>query len=319
MKKYTTLFSFVLSFFCFSQDKFIKYHTTVKGVENNMTLKTIKVKNEIYMIEGIGAGMGNIGIFISDDGVIMIDNSFEIIEEMISESLKKISEKPIKYIINTHYHYDHADGNRAFGSQKIPIIAHHSVRNRQGKISKLYGGIYPVLDNFYVPKHNDNELPTLTFQKKLSIHENGEEISIFYFGNGHTDGDSIIKFSKSNVIHTGDSFVLYGLPFIDISNGGSIKGFINNLDKIITICDEETIIIPGHGGLSNVNQVMKLSADLKDYYNKTLDGNANGLTLDEISNSIVVELGKNSLFGNPTEVKKNFIKSILLENNIIAE
>ena len=115
------------------------------------------------------------------------------------------------------------------------------------------------------------------------------------------------------------AYLILLVSLFDISNGGSIKGFINNLDKIITICDEETIIIPGHGGLSNVNQVMKLSADLKDYYNKTLDGNANGLTLDEISNSIVVELGNNSLFGNPTEVKKNFIKSILLENNIIAE
>lgn len=319
MKGIIIIFLLLISFINYSQDKFIKYNTTVEGVKKNMSLKTLKVKNDIFMIEGLGAGMGNIGVFVSDDGIIMIDNSFEIIEEMITETVKKISKKPIKYIINTHYHYDHADGNRAYGSQNIPIIAHHNVRNRQQKISKTYGGIYSVLDNFYVPKHEQNELPTLTFKKHLSIHEDDEEIAIFYFGNGHTDGDVIIKFNNSNVIHTGDSFVLYGLPFIDISNGGSIKGFINNLDKIVALCNDETIIIPGHGGISNVGQVKKLSKDLKDYYNKTIEGNAKGLNVKDISDIIDVELGKNSSFGNPAEVKENFIKSILLENNIIGE
>ncbi|MEK9609112.1 MAG: MBL fold metallo-hydrolase, partial [Flavobacteriaceae bacterium] len=252
MKNILALLFFLTSLFIFSQDKFAKYKATVQSVKNDISLNVIQVKNDIFMIEGLGAGMGNIGVLITSDGIIMIDNSFEIIEEMITSTVKKISSKPIKFIINTHYHYDHADGNRTYGEQKIPIIAHHNVRKRQENIAKVYGGIYPVLDNFYVPKHEKDELPTITFKDHLSLHEDNEEISIFYFGNGHTDGDAIIKFNQSNVVHTGDSFVLYGLPFIDISNGGSIKGFIKNLEKIASICDNETIIIPGHGGLSNI-------------------------------------------------------------------
>ena len=319
MKK-LAIFCFVLCLSAsYSQDKFAKYNQTVSSVESNMLLKVIPVKNDIYMIEGLGAGMGNIGVLESDDGVIMIDNSFEIIEDMITEAVREISPKPIKYIINTHYHYDHADGNRAYGAQNIPIIAHHNVRDRQKNETKAYGGLYSALDNFYVPKHEENELPTLTFEKDLSLHENNEEISVFYFGNGHTDGDAIIKFQNSNVVHTGDSFVLYGIPFIDISNGGSIKGFIDNLEMIDSVCDENTIIIPGHGGLSSQSELQKLHKGLKEYYSKTMTGHQNGLSVDQIAASIETDLGKTSGFGDPMEVKRNFIKSILLENNIIVE
>ena len=319
MNKLPTLCILICFSLSFSQEKYAKYNQTVSSVESNMILKVIPVKNDIYMIEGLGAGMGNIGLFETDDGVIMIDNSFEIIEDMITEAVREVSVKPIKYIINTHYHYDHADGNRAYGSQNIPIIAHHNVRDRQKKETKAYGGIYTALDNFYVPKHEENELPTLTFEKEFSLHESKEEISIYYFGNGHTDGDAIIKFQNSNVVHTGDSFVLYGLPFIDISNGGSIKGFISNLEMIDSVCDENTIIIPGHGGLSDQSQVQKLHEGLAEYYSKTMTGYQNGLSIDQLVETIETSLGNTSGFGDPVQVKRNFIKSILLENNIIVE
>ncbi|CAI8204176.1 MAG: Metallo-beta-lactamase type 2 [Flavobacteriaceae bacterium] len=319
MKNILTLLFFFTSLLIFSQDKFAKYKATVESVKNDISLNVTQVKNDIFMIEGLGAGMGNIGVLITPNGIIMIDNSFEIIEEMITSTVKKISPKPIKFIINTHYHYDHADGNRTYGEKKIPIIAHHNVRKRQEDIAKPYGGIFPVLENFYVPKHEKDELPTITFKDHLSLHEDNEEISIFYFGNGHTDGDAIIKFNQSNVVHTGDSFVLYGLPFIDISNGGSIKGFIKNLEKIASICDNETIIIPGHGGLSNVEKLNELSEGLKEYYDKTIEGYNKGLNINEISNSIEIKLGETSGFGDPFTVKNNFIRSILLENNIVID
>ena len=319
MKKMIFLLVFLTSLCIFSQDKFAKYNATVESVKNDISLKIVHVKNEIFMIEGLGAGMGNIGVLRTQNGIIMIDNSFEIIEEMITSTVKEISPKPIKFIINTHYHYDHADGNRTYGKKKIPIIAHHNVRNRQKNIAKAYGGIYPVLENFYAPKHEKNELPTITFKDHLSLYEDNEEISIFYFGNGHTDGDAIIKFNQSNVVHTGDSFVLYGLPFIDISNGGSIKGFIKNLEKIASICDNETIIIPGHGSLSNKEKVNELSEGLKEYYSKTIEGYNKGLSINEISNSIEIKLGETSGFGDPITVKNNFVRSILLENNIIID
>ena len=318
MKKSICIVALFFGNLLLAQD-FSKYNGIVEGVENGISLHTIRVSKNIYMIEGIGAGMGNIGVFESSEGFVMIDNSFEIIEDMITSAVKKIAEKPIKYIINTHYHYDHADGNRAYGKQGIPIIAHHNVRDRQKKIAKAYGGIYKVLDNLYVPKHEKNELPTITFKEQLSLHEGEEEISIFYFGKGHTDGDAIIKFEQSNVIHTGDSFVLYGLPYVDLSNGGSIKGFIQNLEKIASVCDKDTIIIPGHGALSNLEQLQKLTNELKEYYSRTLTGYKNGLSVSQIASTIQTDLGNTSGFGEPELVKHNFIKSILLENNLLVQ
>ena len=134
MKNIIALLFFLTSLFIFSQDKFAKYKATVESVKNDISLNVTQVKNDIFMIEGLGAGMGNIGVLITSNGIIMIDNSFEIIEEMITSSVKKISSKPIKFIINTHYHYDHADGNRTYGEKKIPIIAHHNVRKRHSAI-----------------------------------------------------------------------------------------------------------------------------------------------------------------------------------------
>ena len=118
MNKLPTLCFLICFSLSFSQEKYAKYNQTVSSVESNMILKVIPVKNDIYMIEGLGAGMGNIGLFETDDGVIMIDNSFEIIEDMITEAVREVSVKPIKYIINTHYHYDHADDFSLFGDSQ---------------------------------------------------------------------------------------------------------------------------------------------------------------------------------------------------------
>jgi glyoxylase-like metal-dependent hydrolase (beta-lactamase superfamily II) len=144
-----------------------------------------------------------------------------------------------------------------------------------------------------------------------------ETIIIHYFGRGHTDGDSVIEFENANVVHTGDSFIKYGLPYVDMTNGGNIEGFIKILDHIINLCDENTIIIPGHGGLSNVKEIVEMRDDLIHYYNLTIEGYKKGLNLEEISSSIKIELGKTSGMGEPQEVKLNFIRSILLENNIV--
>ena len=296
--------------------KYLKYEETIKQVSDNLTLRVEKIKDNLYLIEGLGAGMGNIGLFVSDNGLIMIDNSFEIVEDLITSTIREISTKPFKYILNTNHHYDHSDGNRAYGKMNIPIISHINVLERQKNASKAYGGIFKVLEGFEAPPHEENELPTITFSKKIILQEQDEIINVYYFGPGHTDGDSIIKFEKANVIHAGDSFVMYGLPFIDLIGGGSIKGFIENLNKIISISNQETIIIPGHGPLSNLEKVKQFRNDLKEYYQKTLEGYNDGLSVQEISNSIKCDLGKTAAFGEANEVKLNFINSILLENNI---
>ena len=314
MKKIILLL--IIPFVSLSQDvSFEKFNNWIDP--DAMTMKSIKVKDNLYYIEGIGGGVGNVGILLSDDGIIMIDNQFEILEDLLLDKVRELSDKKIKYIINTHFHFDHADGNRVFGKRGIPIISHKNVRTRQSEVHMAYGGIFPLLENFNVPAHEKDELPTITYDKKMYLHEGDETIVIYYFGRGHTDGDSIIKFEKVNVIHTGDSYIEYGLPYVDISNGGSISGFIKTLDDIIEICDENTIVLPGHGGLSDVNKVKNFRDGLSYYYKKTLECYKLGLSIEEIRESIDIPLGETSGFGEPVVVKTNFVKSILLENNII--
>ena len=142
MKKILFLLLSPLIFYAQDVD-FDNYNNWLDPSQTSMKITT--VKDNIYMIEGIGGGFGNVGVFVGQNGIIMIDNSFEILEELLNETVAKISKKPISYIINTHYHFDHADGNRYYGKKGIPIVSHRNVRTRQSEITTAYGGIYDLL------------------------------------------------------------------------------------------------------------------------------------------------------------------------------
>ena len=295
-----------ISFLTYSQNSdYTKYNNQIKQVdlENNF-FEIEKINDQFYMLVG---GGGNVGVFVSEDEVILIDNKYEIIEDILMASLRKITDKPIKYIINTHFHHDHSDGNRAFGKQGIPIISHQNAKKRMMEDAELYGGILEFIKGFVQPKYDSNSLPVITYDSKMTLSEGSEEIELYNFGNAHTDGDSIVVFKNSNIIHTGDAFVTYGYPFVDLNNGGSIKGLIDFLGTLEYMCDENTIIMPGHGGFSKKEDVTKLKNTLTDLYNKTVIGLKNGLTYEEISKTIEETL-------NDAKVTKlNYIKSIDLE------
>ncbi len=295
-----------ISFLTYSQNSdYTKYNNQIKQVdlENNF-FEIEKINDQFYMLVG---GGGNVGVFVSEDEVILIDNKYEIIEDILMASLRKITDKPIKYIINTHFHHDHSDGNRAFGKQGIPIISHQNAKKRMMEDAELYGGILEFIKGFVQPKYDSNSLPVITYDSKMTLSEGSEEIELYNFGNAHTDGDSIVVFKNSNIIHTGDAFVTYGYPFVDLNNGGSIKGLINFLGTLENMCDENTIIMPGHGGFSKKEDVTKLKNTLADLYNKTVVGLKNGLSYEEISKTIEETL-------NDAKVTKlNYIKSIDLE------
>jgi glyoxylase-like metal-dependent hydrolase (beta-lactamase superfamily II) len=256
----------------------------------------------------VGGG-GNVGVFVSDNEVVLIDNKYEIIEDILMTSLRKITDKPIKYIINTHFHHDHSDGNKAFGKQGIPIISHQNAKKRMMEDTELYGGIYDFIKDFIQPKYDKSSLPVVTYKSKMNISLGGEEIELYNFGNAHTDGDSVILFKNNNIIHTGDAFVRYGYPYVDLNNGGSIKGLIDLLGALEALCDDNTIIMPGHGSLSKKQDVISLKNSLTDLYNKTIIGLKNGLSYDEISDSIEETLNGAEI------VKLNYIKSIELETS----
>ena len=308
MKKIIALFVFsVVPFFCVSQDSdFSKYNTQIRDVKKEVTYFEIeKINNQFYMLVG---GGGNVGVFISDQNVVLIDNKYEIIEDVLMTSLKKITDKPIEYIINTHFHHDHSDGNRAFGKQGIPIIAHQNAKKRMMEDAELYGGIYSTIKDFVQPKYDKSSLPVFTYESKMTISQGNEEIELYNFGNAHTDGDSVVVFKNNNIIHTGDAFVRYGYPYVDLNNGGSIKGLIDLLGALELLCDANTIIMPGHGSLSKKEDVVNLKNTLNDLYNKTIIGLKNGLSYNEISDSIEETLNGDEI------VKLNYIKSIELES-----
>ena len=297
----------VVPFFCVSQDSdFSKYNTQIRDVKKEVTYFEIeKINNQFYMLVG---GGGNVGVFISDQNVVLIDNKYEIIEDILMTSLKKITDKPIEYIINTHFHHDHSDGNRAFGKQGIPIIAHQNAKKRMMEDAELYGGIYSTIKDFVQPKYDKSSLPVFTYESKMTISQGNEEIELYNFGNAHTDGDSVVVFKNNNIIHTGDAFVRYGYPYVDLNNGGSIKGLIDLLGALELLCDANTIIMPGHGSLSKKEDVVNLKNTLNDLYNKTIIGLKNGLSYNEISDSIEETLNGDEI------VKLNYIKSIELES-----
>ena len=310
MKKIIVLFVFsVVPFFCVSQDSdFSKYNTQIRDVKKEVTYFEIeKINNQFYMLVG---GGGNVGVFISDQNVVLIDNKYEIMEDILMTSLKKITDKPIEYIINTHFHHDHSDGNRAFGKKGIPIIAHQNAKKRMMDDAELYGGIYSTIKDFVQPKYDKSSLPVFTYESKMTISQGNEEIELYNFGNAHTDGDSVVVFKNNNIIHTGDAFVRYGYPYVDLNNGGSIKGLIDLLGALELLCDANTIIMPGHGSLSKKEDVVNLKNTLNDLYNKTIIGLKNGLSYNEISDSIEETLNGDEI------VKLNYIKSIELESFI---
>ena len=278
-----------------------------KDVENNLTEEIVKINDTFFMIKPIGGVAGNIGVFISDKGLVLVDDQWEIIEDLILETIKSISKKEVSFIINTHFHYDHVDGNKAFGKKGIPIVSHENVRKRLKRKTKLYG--HPQHNyNMVQDKYPDYALPSTVYNSTMKIYIDDEEIQLSNFGPGHTDGDTIVFFKKNNVIHAGDSFVTYGYPFVDLNDGGSFKGFINILSQIIAISNGQTKIIPGHGPVCDINDVITLKNILQEHYEITEKGFTEGLSVEQIMAEI-----KSELNGPGNITKKDFIKNIIYD------
>ena len=201
-------------------------------------IETTPVAGNIYMLKGAG---GNIGVSVGPDGILLVDDQFAPLAEKIRTALKELSERPLKFLLNTHFHGDHTGGNVIFGAE-AHIIAHTNVRKRLQMESPAKEG-----------------LPVLTFDDSLSIHFNDEEIRVIHFPNSHTDGDSVIFFTGSNVVHLGDLFFSGRFPYVDLHSGGDVEGLIRHIEQLLTELPPDVKLIPGHGPLSNID-------DLKAYH-----------------------------------------------------
>lgn len=266
--------------------------TTACAQKKEVKITTYKLTEHIYMLEGKG---GNIGISAGNDGVFMIDSQFAPLTPKILEAIKTLSNKPIKYLANTHHHGDHTGGNENIAKLNTTIIAHNNVYKR-------------VKDN---PKQNDASLPIITFNDKMSLYINGEQVLIFHVNHAHTDGDALLYFTKSNVLHTGDTYFNGRYPYIDLKSGGSINGYIQAVKSTMILIDDDTKIIPGHGKQSNKQEYVTFLNMLESLKANIGTEIANGKTEEEIvANSLLTktydDLGYGCCFISSEKIRRTF-------------
>ena len=216
----------------FAQDRFA-----------NVTIETIPVAGNISMLIGSG---GNIGVSAGSDGILIIDDQYAELSDRIKAALADLGSDTPKFVLNTHFHGDHTGGNANFGGASV-IIAHENVRGR------LIAGNQPAV-----------AWPVVTYDDDVTVHFNGEDITLIHLPSGHTDTDSAVLFEATNVIHMGDHFFNGAFPFVDLNSGGSVQGYLSNLEKVLSWIDDDTQVIPGHGPLGT-------KADLLSFYNAIKD------------------------------------------------
>jgi glyoxylase-like metal-dependent hydrolase (beta-lactamase superfamily II) len=201
-----------------------------------------KVTDGVYMLTGRG---GNIGVSVGPDGVFLIDDQYAPLTDKIRAAVKTLSDGPIRFVLNTHWHGDHTGGNENFGKSDVVIVAHENVRKRMSveQFIEAFGS--------KVPASPKAALPVVTFADAVTFHLNGDDIRSFHVAPAHTDGDTLVHFGKANVVHMGDCFFNGMYPFIDLSSGGSFEGMIAAADTVLGRVDTATKIIPGHGPLAD--------------------------------------------------------------------
>jgi glyoxylase-like metal-dependent hydrolase (beta-lactamase superfamily II) len=243
---------------------------------SHLEMNTTKLNVNMYVIHGAG---GNVILSFGNDGVILVDDQYAPVTEKLKSVIANLTNKPIKFVINTHLHPDHVGGNERLGEGGAIIVSHDNVRKR------LSSDQFFEFINMTIPALSEKGLPIITFSENMTFYQNGEEIKIIHLDNGHTDGDSAVYFTKNNVIHVGDDFSDRSYPLMDLSSGGSIDGLISSLKKILLMINNDTKVIGGHSGISNQTKV-------KDYLNMLINVQDNinnmikeGKSLDEIIKS----------------------------------
>ena len=246
------LFTITLSILCVAQS--FAHVSLIKGYEHkqDVQIKTVKVSGNVYVLYGQG---GNIGVSVGTDGLLMIDDQFANIADKIKFELAKLGSDKPKFLFNTHWHGDHTGGNEIFGKDSI-IMAHSNVRKRMLETTLFRGE-----KRTPSPKV---ALPMITYEEGVSVYFNGEQIRAHYFPHAHTDGDTVLFFTGSNVVHLGDHFFAGRFPFVDLESSGSVPGLLRNLGELMQMIPADAKLIPGHGEVTDID-------GLRDYYSMLLE------------------------------------------------
>ncbi|QQS32232.1 MAG: MBL fold metallo-hydrolase [Acidobacteriota bacterium] len=262
-----SLAALLLTSTAFGHATLVGGHTKQNGQPN---FRTEKVAGNIYALFGSG---GNIGLSVGEDGILMIDTQFANVADRIKAEMAKLGSDKPRFIFNTHWHGDHTGGNEPFGASSL-IMAHENVRKRMAETTMFRGQARTPS-----PKV---ALPMITFASGVSVFFNGEEVKAFHMPRGHTDGDTVLHFTKSNVFHLGDKFFVARFPFVDLESGGTVQGLIGNIGDLLQLIPADAKIIPGHGPVATINE-------LRDYHQMIIEtsllirqGMAAGKTLDEL-------------------------------------
>ena len=247
---------------------------SIQGQSRDVKIKINKLTNNVYMLVGQG---GNIGVFVGEDGVFMIDDQFAPLTPKILAAIKTITNTSVKYLVNTHWHGDHTGGNLNMEKAGAIIVSHENVRKRM-RIDQVIRGRKRKASPL-------KALPVITFTEDMMYHFNGDDVYISHIHDAHTDGDALIYFTKNNVLHMGDAYFQGKFPYIDVTSGGTIDGYIAGIQKAIMLIDEETIVIPGHGKTSNKSEMKSYLVMLNTLRDNVLQEIKKGKTFEEIKNN----------------------------------
>ena len=259
-----------------------EYARNAWGNLETAEVTTKKVNENLFLLYGLG---GNIAVSTGNDGVLIVDSQIPIIFPKIMKAIKKLSDDKIIYTINTHWHWDHSDGNLVLDSDETKIISHSNARENMQKGGLINMGT-TILNQEPYPK---SALPVITHENGMSLYFNDEKIDLLHFGPAHTTGDTVIYFTNQNAIHLGDVFFSNSYPFIDVDNGGSLSGMINYLEKIVLVIDKDTIVMPGHGEISSISDIKETIEMLKTVKNRILMSIKNNQSLEQIISSNITK------------------------------
>jgi glyoxylase-like metal-dependent hydrolase (beta-lactamase superfamily II) len=237
-------------------------------------IRTSPLRDDLHLLQSEG---GNIVVFTGADGTLMVDDEYQELNAKLLIAVAKLTDRPVRFVINTHWHSDHTGGNEAFGRAGAVIIAHESSGRRMAtdQVMSLYGR---------QPAYAPVGQPKITFSTSMQLHHNGETIELIHVAPGHTDGDTVVFFRDHNILMTGDLFVGYEYrpPYFDDRNGGSLKGMIAGVQAILDLIDDKTTIVPGHGDITKRAEVIAYHATLVDLRDKITAAIARGESEDAV-------------------------------------
>jgi cyclase len=240
---------------------------------SDVVVEATPIRAGLYLVTGRG---GNIVASNGDDGLFLVDDQYAPLTERIQAALEEITDQPVRFVINTHWHGDHVGGNENFAQAGAVIIAQQNVRSRMSSDQ------FMAAFNRTIPAAPAKALPVVTFAEGVNLHLNGNDVQVIHVANAHTDGDALVYFRNDNVLHMGDIHFNGLYPFIDLGSGGGIHGVIAGVERALELADDETVVVPGHGPLSNRAELAAYGAMLSGFRDRIAALKAEGLSLEEV-------------------------------------